>query len=66
MHALIVAEQVIARRSSGLRQIDHFLRKVAWASSTDQLEVITAAQWTSKMAHRAVAAPQRSILLIAA
>lgn len=66
MHVLIVAEQVVARGSSGLREIDHFLRKVAWASSADQLEVITAAQWTSKMAHRAVATPQRSILHIAA
>ncbi len=66
MHVLIAVEQVLAQGSGGLRQVDHFLRKAAWASSARRLEVITVAQWTTKMAHRATAVPQHSILHVAA
>jgi hypothetical protein len=66
MHVLIAAEQVIAQGRGGLRQLDHFLRKVAWASSAYQLEVITAAQWTANTARCSAAMPQRSILHTAA
>lgn len=66
MHVLIGAEQVLARQGSGLKQMDHFLRKAAWASSANQLEVITAAEWAITMARQAVATPQRSILHSAA
>jgi hypothetical protein len=66
MHVLIGAEQVLAHRSSGMKQLDHFLRKASWASSAEQLDVITVTEWATAMAHHTISKPQRSILRIAA
>jgi len=61
-HVLIVAEQVAILGSGGLRNVEYFLSKIAWASSANRLEVITAAEWATNLARRAAATPQRSIL----
>jgi hypothetical protein len=65
MHVLIGAELVLAGKNGGLKQLDHFLRKAAWANSAGQLEVITATEWATTVARHAVTTPQRSILRIA-